>query len=776
MEDPTASWQDPSQSFGYSMPQSTVVAPKNPFASNPHGSPSRSRSYRIRWHNSGAEDYNPVADGNVSHKRNASMAMLETNFNYHPDQLITERDVSITPTNSNTQQKKRKPSSSTSIASSPVKSKQISDPAFEHCTPEANPPMKKRRGRPPKTYPPPNHNPSKLEFVHETGLDSVPVSQGPAPHARPHSSPALHPLDTYVAYPPSNLGSVSIDPLGDVDFQTHKYWDVSFTAPMMENNHMVTAFSTMAGEVDLVAATATFDWSVLPSASMINTATPTAMNPLRPMALHSLGESFFHDVTHPDTFNFSFAQDPMSASDIISPVSVNPNLIFAGDGLDKSFGGDLDGFRPYHQQSLQQQEPSGGNRKRQSKAAPPKAHLNPSLKAAARVAAGKSGIKRALTESILIKSTTKSGNIAVHPSPMKQMGSFSGKVRPAIRDENTTPSPTVDSEYARHMSPKTHGAKNGSRKAKTAVSFSISPSGRAKAEAVIVRTPDTLSEHSDSDDGHGQYDSDSSTDEDDLDPLTSYSMAAHRLAGSKGQNYVSPPSLSHPTEKPKLARFKTAPVDSFSSSSRFLMSGDFASESFSLENNPFLQSNISMSRYNKSPRRKGKSSRHHSRNLDLYNVKSSVGASHPTLGSMREEEEYSEAETVADEPTSASQGDAILALKQAVARRNSCCAPGGSSRRPPSSYGTSRPSTRHTNVLPSSPPMQQHPYGFSTPQTVRSGYSSDAFNISPTTVTDPDCVTPTTYGSNIGVMSDIAMDMRCNCGSTGSPEMPVLQW
>ena len=43
---------------------------------------------------------------------------------------------------------------------------------------------------------------------------------------------------------------------------------------------------------------------------------------------------------------------------------------------------------------------------------------------------------------------------------------------------------------------------------------------------------------------------------------------------------------------------------------------------------------------------------------------------------MREEDEYSEAETVIDEPTLTSQGDAILALKQAVARRNTYCVPG----------------------------------------------------------------------------------------------------
>ncbi|KAK6539863.1 hypothetical protein TWF694_008703 [Orbilia ellipsospora] len=765
--------EDPSLSFGYGMPQ-TTMAPKPSFASTSNGSPSKSRSYRIRWHNSGAEDYNPAVDGSFSLKRNATAAMLETSIGYQPGQMANENDVSIIPANT---QKKRKPSTSTSIASSPTKQRQSSEGNYDLVQPEPNPPAKKRRGRPPKTYPPVTHNPSKIEFVHETGLDLGTGSQVPV---RPHSSPVLQPLDTFVGYANSNLHAVNMEPLTEADFQANKYWDASFASSMMENTHMATTLSTMAGDVDLVAATATFDWSVLPT-SMINTATHSVMDPLRPMSMHSLGESFFHDVPHPDTFNFSFAQDPMSASDIISPGSVNPNLIFAGEPLDKSFGGDLETFRPYHQQNLQQQQEQlqGGQRKRQSKNAPPKGQLQLVSKPAANAAASKPVMKRALTESVLIKSVgiSKSSNATVRPSPAKQMGSFSGKARPLIRDENTTPSPTIDSVSVRHLSPRSSETKRSARKAKTAVSFSISPGGRAKAEKVIIRDTHLESEHSDSDGGRGEYESDSSTDEDDFDPLSTYSMAAQRLANSKGRQYDSSLAMSRSTERPKLARFKTAPANSFSHSSRYLVSGDFTSESFGAQGNPFLPPDLSMSSFHRSPRKKGKGSRNHSRSSSFYSTKSSNGFPHQTtLGSMREEDEYSEAETVMDEPTDTSPGDAILALKQAVARRNSTCGPGVSSRRPPSSYGTSRPSTRHTNILPSSPPMHQQPYGFSTPQTVRSGYSSDTFNISPTTVTDPDCVTPTTYSNQIGGRNDIVMDIRCRCSTTGSPEMPVLQW
>ncbi|KAF3926878.1 hypothetical protein ABW20_dc0104587 [Dactylellina cionopaga] len=794
MEDPS-SWQHPSQSFGYGLPQ-TTMAPKNPFAVNTteHTSPSKSAAYRLRWHNFGAEDYSPVDGNGASLKRNASMAMLETNLHY-PDQLVTDNSSNTTPTSANSQTKRRKASTSTSISSSPIKSKQAVDSILA-ATQDANQPAKKRRGRPPKN-PPTNTNTSKIEFVHETGVNAGTESQGPVaniPPPKSHSSPALQPLDTFVTYP--NLHGVNMESLTDADLHANKYWDASFAGSILsDSHHLAASFATMAGEVDLAAATATFDWSVLPT-SMGDTTAQSVMDPLRPLAMHSLGESFFHDTTHPDTFNFSFAQDPLSANDIITPVSVNPNLIFAGENLDQSFGGDIEGFRPYHQQNLQQQQDQlTGQRKRQSKAVPPKGQTQTASKAANFTGASKPVLKRALTESALIKSVgkSKSSNATVRPSPAKQMGSFSGKVRPTIRDENTTPSPTVDTMSVRQLSPRSSGTKHSARKVKTAVSFSISPGGRAKAEQVVVRDSDS---RSGSDDDQAEYDSDSSTDEDD--PLSNYSMAAQRLAGSKGRHHGSS-SLSRSMERPKLARFKTAPANSFSSSSQFLISGDFTSDSFSLGNNPFLPPNLSMSSFSKSPRRrssKSRGSRHHSRNSSFYSVKSSAAASHATnLGSMREEDEYSEAETVVDEPTGASQGDAILALKQAVARRNSYCAPGtfnniphpsniGSvldyefanicssvgSFRPPSSYGTSRPSTRHTNLLPSSPPMQ--PYGFSTPQTVRSGYSSDTFNISPTTVTDPDCVTPTTYGAR----HDFSMDIRCRCSSTGSPEMPVLQW
>ncbi|RVD87552.1 uncharacterized protein DFL_001779 [Arthrobotrys flagrans] len=736
MED---SWQNSSQSNGY-----TNLTTKASHMSGTHTSPSKSDTSGLRWHNSVAEDYNPMGDS----KKNASVAGV-----------------------SNAHLKKRKPSASTSIASSPAKSNIPSDGAFDPVQPLGNqvtsqgiPPTKKRRGRPPKN-PPSQTYVSTIEFIQESGVGGEAES-----HHKSRNSPGLHALDTFVNFPESNLHGVNIESFNDADFQTNKYWDAPFAGSFLSDSHIPQNLTVIPGDIDLASATATFDWSHVPATMG---ATHGMMDPLRPLSMHSLGESFFPHHPHSDNVNFSFAQDPLSASDVISPGSVNPNLIFANQDMGKSYGDDV-GFRPYHQQNLQQQEELVGQRKRQSKAALENAQLQAS--------AGKPARKRALTESVFIQSTGrgKLSNVPVHPSPRKQMGAFPGKMRSAIRDENTTPSPTVDG-MSRRVTPGSSGSRNGSGKTRTTVNFSISPGGRAKAEKVLI---EDRSEHSDSEgDNHGEYDTDSSTDEDDLDPNSSYSMAARRLAGSRGHRRGSVSSPNRSAERPKLARFKTTQSGSFSSSSRFLMSGDFTSDSFGHESNPFLPPNLSMSSFRTSPQKRSphkKGSRRHSRNSSLYSVRSSMGAPHATnLGSMREEDEYSEAETVIDEPTLASQGDAIVALKQAVARRNTYCAPGGVSRRPPSSYGTSRPSTRHTNMLPSSPPMQQqqHPYGFSTPQTVRSGYSSDAFNISPTTVTDPDCVTPTTYGgrSNCG-RHDFAMDIRCSCVSTGSPEMPVLQW
>ncbi|KAK6332175.1 hypothetical protein TWF718_002708 [Orbilia javanica] len=762
MED---SWQNPSHSYGY-----TNLTPKASHMPGNHTSPSKSDISGLRWHNSVAEDYNPMGDL----KKNASVAgMVDSRIN-HPEQPVAQQCPNTGMQNAHL--KKRKPSASTSITSSPAKSNIPSDGAFESIQPLGNqgtsqgiPPTKKRRGRPPKN-PPSQTYVSTIEFIQESGAGGEADS-----HHKLRNSPGLHPLDTFVNFPESSLHSVNMESFNEADFQSNKYWDASFTGSFLSDSHILQNPTTMSGDIDLASATATFDWSHVP-ATIGAATTHGMMDPLRPLSMHSLGESFFPNHSHPDNANFSFAQDPLSASDVISPGSVNPNLIFANQDMGKSYGDDV-GFRPYHQQNLQQQEELVGQRKRQSRMALSNAQHQTSTRKPMR--------KRALTESAFIQSTSrgKFSNVPVHPSPRKQMGAFPSKVRSTIRDENTTPSPTVDG-MSRRVTPGSSGSRNGSGKVRTAVNFSISPGGRAKAEKVLIEDQHSQLEHSDSEgDNHGEYDTDSSTDEDDFDPNSSYSMAARRLAGSRGHRRGSASALSRSMERPKLARFKTTSSGSFSSSSRFLMSGDFTSDSFGQENNPFLLPNLSMSSFRKSPQKRSphtKEPRHHSRNSSLHSVKSSIGATHGTnLGSMREEDEYSEAETVIDEPAPASQGDAILALKQAVARRNTYCAPGGVSRRPPSSYGTSRPSTRHTNILPSSPPMQQqqHPYGFSTPQTVRSGYSSDAFNISPTTVTDPDCVTPTTYGGRSGCgRHNFAMDIRCSCVSTGSPEMPVLQW
>ncbi|KAK6505940.1 hypothetical protein TWF506_010869 [Arthrobotrys conoides] len=761
MED---SWQSSSQSYRYSS-----LTPKASHVSGVHGSPSKLDSSALRWHNSVAEDYNPVGDL----KKNASLAgMVETRIN-HPDQPVAQRRPSTGVSNAHI--KKRKPSASTSIASSPAKSNIPSDGTFDPVQALGNqvasqgiPPIKRRRGRPPKN-PPSQTYVSTIEFIQESGTNGEAES-----HHKSRHSPGLHALDTFVNFPESNLSSVNMESFNDADFQSNKYWDASFAGSFLSDSHIPQNLTTVPSDIDLACAAATFDWSNVP-ATMGTAITNGMIDSLRPLSMHSLGESIFPHHPHPDSVNFPFIHDPSSASDIISPGSVNPNLIFVNQDIDKSYGDDI-GFRPYHQQNLQQQEELVGQRKRQNKAALANARFQGSTSKPVR--------KRALTESAFIQSTGrgKLSNVPVHPSPRKQMGAFPSKTRSAIRDENTTPSPTVDG-MSRRVTPGSSGSKKGGMKTRTTVNFSISPGGRAKAERVLIEDRRSHPEHSDSEcDNHGEYDTDSSTDEDDFDPNSSYSMSARRLAGSRGHRRGSISSPNRSMERPKLARFKTTPSGSFSSTSRFLLSGEFTSDSFGHESNPFLQPNFSMSSVRKSPQKKSphkKNSRYHSRNSSLYSVKSSMGAPNATnLDPMREENEYSEAETVIDEPILASQGDAILALKQAVARRNTYCAPGGVSRRPPSSYGISRPSTRHTNILPSSPPMQQqHPFKFSTPQTVRSGYSSDAFNISPTTVTDPDCVTPTTYGGRSGCgRNDFAMDIRCSCVSTGSPEMPVLQW
>ncbi|KAK6353187.1 hypothetical protein TWF696_005173 [Orbilia brochopaga] len=836
MEDlASSSWQNPSQSLGYN-PQQQQQA-KNPFAaaaanasnSTPAATAAAAAAaYRIRWHNSVAKDFTPADDIGSYLKRSASIALPETDLIYS-DQLVTaEQDalttttISPTQTNPNPPTKRRKPSTST-VASSPVKSKKATAAAGAPSS-SSSPldpsqtaaPVKRRRGRPPKN-PVPVLGTSQIAFVTEQ-IPGVPapaalpveaeagveVSQS-APtdisqSARPHSSPVLQPLDTFVAYSNAGLTAMAMETLGDADFQQNKYWDASFAGSMIsDHGHMTSSFAAMPGDIDLVSAvsaTTAFDWSVPTSLDMMASQS-VMMDPMRPLSMHNpLAESFFADSSHnPHALNFSFAADPLSASDIISPISVNPGIVFGGEHFGGSFADGVEPFRPYHQQNLQQQqEQQDEQRKRQRKTVSNEAQVQTASKTAAATAAAaasRPGLNRALTESALLTtsvSKSKASNVTVHPSPVKQMfPSSSGKMRAvATRDENTTPSPSIDTISVRQITPKSSEKKRkGSRKVRTAVNFSISPGGRAKAERVIIRDPDSHSEGSGSDNDQGEYDTDSSTDEDDLGPLSSYSMAAQRLAGSKGRSHRGSSSFSRSMERPKLARFKTAPAtDSFSSSSRYLVSSDFTSDSFGIDNNPFLPPNMSMSSsIGKSPRKGSKHSsrgpRRHSRGSSSFSMKSNAGMSRTNLGSMREDEEYSEAETVIDEPVPASQGDAVLALKEAVARRNSFCAPGATSKRPSSSsYGTSRPSTRHTNALPSSPPPAQQPlpYGFSTPQTVRSGYSSDAFNISPTTVTDPDCVTPTTLSKQNAAGQDIAMDIRCRCSLAGSPEMPVLQW
>ncbi|KAJ6256097.1 hypothetical protein Dda_9189 [Drechslerella dactyloides] len=838
----SSGWENPSQSFGYNQQQA-----KNPFAAaaNANSSPAATAAaaaaaaYRIRWHNSVVEDFTPTDDIGSFLKRSASVALPETNLVY-PDQLLpleqdaittTNTTISPTQTTANPPPKRRKPSTST-IASSPVKPKKAAAVASAAATSSpldpAAAPVKRRRGRPPKN-PVPILGASQIAFVTEQIPGVPPPAAAPeeasqlaraesSQPGRPHSSPVLQPLDTFVAFSNPGLAAMTMETLGDADFQQNKYWDASFAGSMIsDNGHMTSSFAAMPGDIALVSAAGTFDWSVPTSLDMMASQS-VMMDPLRPLSMHNpLAESFFAGSSHdPHALNFSFAADPLSASDIISPVSINPGIVFGGGHFGGSFADGVEPFRPYHQQNLQQQqEQLDEQRKRQKKVASTEAQVQTASKtaaASAAAAASRPVLNRALTESALLTtsaSKSKASNVTVHPSPVKQMfpSSSSGKMKPAAaRDENTTPSPSVDTISVRHVTPKSSDKKRrgSSRKVRTAVNFTISPGGRAKAERVVIRDPDSHSEGSGTDNDQGDYDTDSSTDEDDLGPLSSYSMAAQRLAGSKGRSHRGSSSFSRSMERPKLARFKTAPAaGSFSSSSQYLVSGDFTSDSFGIDSNPFLPPNMSMSSsIGKSPRKAskhGKGSRRHNRGSSSFSMKSGVAVSRTNLGSMREDEEYSEAETVIDEPVPATPGDAVLALKEAVARRNSFCAPGATSiapwdreygltflspgatsKRPSSSsYGTSRPSTRHTNGLPSSPPAQQHqpPYGFSTPQTVRSGYSSDAFNISPTTVTDPDCVTPTTFSKQSPAgQEDIAMDIRCRCGTAGSPEMPVIQW
>lgn len=659
------------------MPQ-TAMTSKNPFTATTQVSPTKSNSYRLRWHNSVAEDFTPLMENGGPLKRSASMAMPETNIDY-PDQLLLEHRAT-TPPKTITQTKKRKVSSASSSISTPIKLKQVFEGTFDPLSapsgiqtpPPSNPTGKRRRGRPPKNQP--SAGTSQLEFVNEPTTTAESFSHDTTPtrtsQSGTHSSPALQQADSFLSFSNHHLQGPTLDTVGDMDFNASKYWDASFAGSVMsESNHLVSNMTTMAGEIDIVAATATFDWSMLPT-TMGDVTASGVMDPLRPLLIH---DSFLHDSMHADALNFSFAQDPLSASDIISPISVDPNLIFAGQNLAGGYDDHFGDTQLYRQQTLQrQQEKAQAQQKRKEKNTSAKPKLQTGSKVAATAAASRPVIKRALTESALTKSAGKSkaSNVTVHPSSVKQMGSFSGKNRPLVRDENTTPSPTIGSSSVPQVSPQSTATKRGARKVKTAVSFSISPGGRAKAEKVFIKEP-TSSERSDSEGDREDYDTDSSTDEDDFGPMQSrYSMAAQRSAGSKGRHHGSS-SLSRSMERPKLARFKTAPASSFSSSSRFLMSGDFTSDSFSLDNNPFLPHNMSMSSFSGTPRRKSGHSRRHS-NSSFQSARSAVTASQATnLGSMREEEEYSEAETVVDEPTYKSPGDAILALKQAVARRQS---------------------------------------------------------------------------------------------------------
>ncbi|KAF3940114.1 hypothetical protein ABW19_dt0207489 [Dactylella cylindrospora] len=643
------------------MPQ-TAMSSKNPFTPTTQVSPTKSASYRLRWHNSVAEDYSPVTDnGGGTLKRCAMMAMPETGVDY-PDQLPIERNT--TPPKMIPQTKKRKQSASSSIVSTPMKLKQALEGSFDPLSasgiqtpPPTNPTGKKRRGRPPKNQP--SVGTSQIEFVNEqatngTGSHDTTPSKNGQPGVQTGS---------FVAFPDHGLQGGGLEAIGD-DFGASRYWETSFAGSFVSDaGHVSSNFTTMAGEIDIVAATSTFDWSMLPT-TMGDSTDHGVMDPLRPLSMHtSLADSFFHDSTPVDPLNFSFAQDPLSASDIISPVSVDPNLIFSGQSMARNYSDHIGASQPYHQQSLQQHQQHGQQRKR-DKTIPTKTQTRTVPKVAAPSASNRPGMKRALTESALIKSTgaSRTSNVTVHPSPVKQMGSSSGKIRPTIRDENTTPSPSIGTASVPQVSPQSCGTKRSSRKVKTAVSFSISPGGRAKAERVVVREPETHSEREDSEHDREEYDTDSSTDEDDFGPMQSrYSMAARRAANSKGR-HGSSSSFSRSMERPKLARFKTAPSNSFSTSSQFLMSGDFTSDSFSLDNNPFLPPNLSMSSFSRSPRKKSSHSRRHSKSSSFHSVRSAVAASNATgLGSMREEDEYSEAETVVDEPTYKSPGDAILA-------------------------------------------------------------------------------------------------------------------
>lgn len=639
------------------------MAPKNPFTpATAQVSPPSASSTRLRWHNSVAEDYSPVNENGGSFKRSASVAMPETCIDYPEQPFEHETPLHHTAP----QNKKRKASASSSILS-PGQPHQIPDTGLNTVTEGPNgepaPVVKRKRGRPPKN-PHPGNGSSQIEFVNVT--DPRPKSKsGPSNSApktvRHQESPILQPLDTSFVYNNTSFHGMPHEITSGLEYQATAPWDTSFAASVMGDAAIM---GSMTSDINLLDATSTFNWSMMPTT--MGDMTPHDMvDPMRPLTMQSFSDSFYQSHLDASAVNFQFAQDPLSASDIISPVSVDPHLIFAGQALGQPFDDGLGSMQPYRQQNLDRQQEEQAQQKRQSKPKPSSKASSKSAKSVAPPASSRPAVNRALTESVLTKSSvSKYSNVTVQSGSAKQMShrSASGKMRPSVKDENTTPSPSIGAMSVKHVSPASERARDN-KKVRTAVNFSISPGGRAKAETIVVKDRRGSTRNRDEYEEQDPYDTDSSTDEDDLGPIgTGYSMNQQRAVNVKNRHHNS--SFNRSMERPKLARFRTEPANSFSTS-QYLLSGNFENDSFSY-NNPFIPHDMSMS---SGMLRKKKS---HSKISRRQNGSSSfVSNKSGAYGSMREEEEYSEAETVVDEPVGTSAGDAILALKQAVARKHS---------------------------------------------------------------------------------------------------------
>ncbi|KAH0538430.1 hypothetical protein FGG08_004978 [Glutinoglossum americanum] len=448
-------------------------------------------------------------------------------------------------------------------------------------------------------------------------------------------------------------------------------------------------------------------------------------------SLVSNSESF------PDSSAFEFSQVSLSYTSpdsytympAISEGAVNPNLIFSfptqsdpGYHAEPSRS-ESSKMQPYHHQTQElerEREFENARKARQQKlinvhGLSGASSSNPSIERIQHP-----GLKRSVSESVISNS-----NRAKRPGQPSVINA-----RGPINDENIAPerrsSPlkSVGRQVAMSSIPEKRQPQS-----RTTISFTIDDSGHAKAEAKLVVEESEWEtdvvpgmEHEE-----GDTESDTSTDSDIPDIISRKSSFAFPIGRS---------------ERPKLARFNTAPLirpNGYSNTGTLLSSGS-RSENRSLyapsEFSSRLPSPTKGASQFSSGSNKDRTANSRRQSNSSFGSSKLHGVESFAFQPLRDKEAASEAETVLEADEEYDNGTAQHAIRQLIKQKQQMRAEEAASHPP-----LNKKTLRDRAIFPSpSSILRQEASSRRRPNDTY----NDTLNISPTTVTDPDIATPST--------------------------------